>query len=88
MVFVIFFTFLFFFLFFFLAAERYSSAAWWHNLRTLPTSVILHRIKHPLLAQTCWATAVSLLHVAFGGTWAMSVKVCVRCCTFVRSIVG
>lgn len=55
-------------------AERYSSAAWWHNLRTLPTSVILHRIKHPLLAQTCWATAVSLVHAAFGGVWSMSIK--------------
>lgn len=44
-------------------------------MKTLPTSVILHRIKQPLLAQTCWATAVSLLHFAFGGTWSMSVKV-------------
>eukprot|EP00752_Nemacystus_decipiens_P003572 g3294.t1 len=55
-------------------AERYSSSAWWHNLRTLPTSVILHRIKYPLLAQTFWATAVSLVHAAFGGVWSMSIK--------------
>eukprot|EP00903_Cladosiphon_okamuranus_P011340 g10689.t1 len=55
-------------------AERYSSAAWWHNLRTLPTSVILHRIKHPLLAQTLWATAVSVVHAASGGVYSMSIK--------------
>ncbi|CAM9692282.1 unnamed protein product [Pylaiella littoralis] len=55
-------------------AERYSSSAWWHNLRTLPTSVILHRIKHPLLAQIFWATAVSLLHAALGGVHSMSIK--------------
>eukprot|EP00904_Undaria_pinnatifida_P008434 jgi/Undpi1/4720/HiC_scaffold_18.g08073.m1 len=41
---------------------------------TLPTSVILHRIKHPLLAQTCWATAVSLVHAASRGMWSMSIK--------------
>ncbi|CAM9754609.1 unnamed protein product, partial [Hapterophycus canaliculatus] len=55
-------------------AERYSSEAWWHNLRTLPSSVILHRIKHPLLAQTLWATAVSLIHAALGGVHSMSIK--------------
>lgn len=57
------------------SAERYSSSAWWHNLRTLPTSVILHRIKHPLLAQIFWATTVSLVHAAFGGVHSMSIKV-------------
>ncbi|CAB1101753.1 unnamed protein product [Ectocarpus sp. CCAP 1310/34] len=55
-------------------AERYSSSAWWHNLRTLPTSVILHRIKHPLLVQTFWATAVSLVHAGLGGVHSMSIK--------------
>lgn len=44
-------------------------------MRTLPTSVILHRIKQPLLAQTFWATAVSLVHAVFGRAWHMSVKV-------------
>ncbi|CAM9919983.1 unnamed protein product [Ascophyllum nodosum] len=55
-------------------AGRYSSKAWLHNLRTLPSSVILHRIKHPVLAQTCWAAVVSLIHAASGGAWSMSIK--------------
>jgi putative membrane protein len=43
-------------------AERYSGRDWWHNLLTLPTSIILHRIRMPILWQMLWAAGVVLLH--------------------------
>ncbi|CAM9221976.1 unnamed protein product [Discosporangium mesarthrocarpum] len=55
-------------------AERYSSSDWVHNILTIPTSVILHRIKMPLLAQTSWATLVLVIHAAFRGSWCLSMK--------------
>lgn len=43
--------------------DRYSSKDWYHNTITLPSSAILRNIRSPVLAVTCWATFLSLLHL-------------------------
>jgi len=43
-------------------SARYSSKDWFHSFVTLPNSQILHDIKSPVLAITCWATFLSLVH--------------------------
>ena len=44
--------------------QRYSSSDWWHNIRSLPGSLILRAIRGPVLAATAWAFVFSLLHAA------------------------
>lgn len=43
-------------------AERYSSRDWLHNIITLPSSIILNRIKIPVAAQMGWALLIVLIH--------------------------
>ena len=43
-------------------AERYSTADWLHNLWTIPTSRLLHRIKNVIAANFVWSCIV---HAAY-----------------------
>jgi putative membrane protein len=43
-------------------AERYSTKDWFHNLKTLPNSRLLRRIKKVVLTNTIWSAAVFLVH--------------------------
>lgn len=42
--------------------HRYSASEWWHNLRSLPRSTILHAIRGPVLAVMTWSAIVSLVY--------------------------
>jgi hypothetical protein len=53
-------------------AERYSSRDWLHNILTLPSSIILNRIKAPVMWQMLWATLMVLLNMVH--TFTVSMK--------------
>lgn len=42
-------------------AKRYVSADWFHILRQTPTSVVLKRVKGPVLVNVCWALFVAVI---------------------------
>ena len=46
-------------------AERYSTKDWIHNLRTLPTSRLLQRIKQVVLYNFIWSTLVYIVYTIF-----------------------
>ncbi|CAM9284102.1 unnamed protein product, partial [Phaeothamnion confervicola] len=54
-------------------AERYSSKDWVHNIVTMPSSIILNRIKMPVMFQMGWAALVALVH-AFTHFAGLSMK--------------
>mmetsp|Transcript_7489 Transcript_7489/g.11196 ORF Transcript_7489/g.11196 Transcript_7489/m.11196 type:complete len:387 (+) Transcript_7489:64-1224(+) len=39
-------------------AERYTSSDWFHNILTIPSSIILNRIQMPVLWQMIWASII------------------------------
>jgi hypothetical protein len=53
-------------------AERYSSRDWLHNILTLPSSIILNRIKAPVMWQMLWATLMVLVNMFH--TFTLSMK--------------
>lgn len=42
--------------------KRYSASDWFHNIKSLPKSTILHEIKGPVGWITAWSTLVSIVY--------------------------
>ncbi|CAM9719417.1 unnamed protein product [Chrysoparadoxa australica] len=47
-------------------AERYSSRDWFHNIITMPSSIILNRVRVPLIWQMLWSAVVCFAHRRMG----------------------
>mmetsp|Transcript_15920 Transcript_15920/g.60660 ORF Transcript_15920/g.60660 Transcript_15920/m.60660 type:complete len:449 (-) Transcript_15920:480-1826(-) len=48
------------------SAERYTSRDWMHNMLTLPSSVLLKRIRQPVAMLTLWSILIYALEVTMG----------------------
>mmetsp|Transcript_7280 Transcript_7280/g.11207 ORF Transcript_7280/g.11207 Transcript_7280/m.11207 type:complete len:430 (-) Transcript_7280:453-1742(-) len=55
-------------------AERYTTQDWLHNLRTIPSSLLIQRIRQPLLVTMGWTCVVTAALHAFPAVPALSPK--------------